>query len=124
MNIEFNIIKVRSPGHDSFARATTVFKLLLPEKFSIGNSSYYEFFLNTLITGGVLKLYIDMCDVNYIDSWGIGILISATKRIRGNKGELVLSNTSSEIKKIFSLVKLESFLKIFDSEPEAINYFR
>jgi anti-sigma B factor antagonist len=65
-----------------------------------------------------------MYDVSYIDSSGIGTLINATKKIRDKKGELIISNLSSEVKKIFSLVNLETFLKIFNSEPEAINYFR
>ncbi len=124
MNIKFDLIKVSPLDHNNVDYTTTVFKLFPPHEFIIDNSVLYEVFLNTLITGGALKIYVNMYDVNYIDSSGIGVLINATKKIRDNKGELILSNISSEVKKIFNLVNLESFFKIFNSEPEAINYFR
>jgi anti-sigma B factor antagonist len=124
MNIKFDLIKVSPLDHDKVDYTTTVFKLFLPNEFIIDNSSYYELFLNTLINGGALKIYVSMYDVDYIDSSGIGTLINATKKIREKKGELIISNLSSKVKKIFNLVNMESFFKIFNSEPEAINYFR
>jgi anti-sigma B factor antagonist len=124
MNIKFDLIKISPLDHTKVDYTTTVFKLQLPGEFIIDNSTYYEVFLNTLIIGGVLKIYVNMYDVSYIDSSGIGTLINATKKIRDNKGELIISNLSSDVKKIFNLVNLETFLKIFNSEPEAINYFR
>lgn len=124
MKIKFDLIKVKPVYHNSGDNPIMILKLLLPEKFLIDNSANYEIFFNTLINGGVMKLYINMNDVNYIDSWGIGTLIHATKRIRSNKGDLIISNLSNDVKKVFSLVKLESFLKIFNSELDAINYFR
>ncbi len=124
MKINFDLIKVSPIDHKNVDYPSTIFKLLLPDEFIIDNSSYYEVFLNTLISGGALKIYVNMYDVNYIDSSGIGTLINSAKKIRDNSGDLILSSLSSEVKKIFNLVNLETFFKIFKTEVEAINYFR
>jgi anti-sigma B factor antagonist len=124
MTINFDLIKVSPLDHNKVDYTTAIFKLALPNEFIIDNSMYYEIFLYTLIGGGALKIYVNMQNVNYIDSSGIGILINGTKKIRDNRGELILSNLSHDVKKIFNLINLGSFLKIFNTEPEAINFFR
>ena len=124
MKIEFDIVKVTPVNHTNVDYLTMVFKLDLPNEFILDNSKYFEVFLDTLVNGGVLKIYINFSNVKYIDSSGIGVLINTAKKIRTNSGELILSNLSSDIKKIFSTVNLDSYFKIFKSEPEAINHFR
>jgi anti-sigma B factor antagonist len=59
------------------------------------------------------KIVIDLKDVNYISSAGWGIFISEIKRIRNQKGDLVLAAMNSEVAEVFELLEFNSILKSY-----------
>jgi anti-anti-sigma factor len=61
--------------------------------------------------------------MEFIDSSGIGILVSIAKFMRQKGGDIVLSGSSAEVLAIFKVVNLQEFIKIFTTEGEAINHF-
>lgn len=79
--------------------------------------------INENIGKGFVKFIINMNEVTYIDSTGIGSLIFARQTIIGNKGALRLIHIKDSVKKIFELTKLNNFFTIYNSESEAINSF-
>lgn len=124
MNVQFDIIKISPVALDKIDYTTTVFKLTLSQKIDIDNSNDLWIYLKTLIAGGAQKIYIDLGKVSYIDSSGIGVLINTAKLIRKHKGDIVMSNVSDEIKSIFKVIKLEDFIRIYNTEVEAVKSFR
>ena len=66
------------------------------------------------------KLVIDLKDVNYISSAGWGIFISEIKRIRNQKGDLVLVGMNPEVSEIFELLEFDTFLKTFPTVESAV----
>lgn len=101
-----------------------IFKAALPNWIDLKLAPTIMLWLNTSIAGGVNKVIVDMKKVEYIDSAGIGALIKAVKAARIKNGDVVLMNVSSPVQKTFSLVKLQKFIKIYDSESTAIAYLR
>ena len=69
------------------------------------------------------KVIINLDEVTYIDSTGIGTLISVKQMISGANGELRLIHVTNSVKKIFELTKLNMLFKILDDEEAAIASF-
>src|SRR5271157_4249032 len=66
---------------------------------------------------------INLPEVSYIDSSGIGALISSLSNLKKYQGFLKITNVFASVRKVFELTKLTSFFEIFDSEDEAVNAF-
>ncbi len=57
------------------------------------------------------NLVLNLENIRFIDSTGIGVLISALKTARQNNGSFMLSNVNKEVMGLLSLMKLD---KVFD----------
>ena len=79
--------------------------------------------INKLIEEQNYHVIIDLAKVSYIDSSGIGALISSLSNLKKYQGGLKIINVYASVKKVFELTKLTSFFDIFDSEVEAIEAF-
>ncbi|MDY6967801.1 MAG: STAS domain-containing protein [Spirochaetota bacterium] len=79
--------------------------------------------INKLIEEQNYYVIIDLAKVSYIDSSGIGALISSLSNLKKYQGGLKIINVFASVKKVFELTKLTSFFDIFDSEDEAIEDF-
>jgi anti-sigma B factor antagonist len=66
------------------------------------------------------KLVVDLKDVNYISSAGWGIFISEIKRIRNQKGDLLLAGMNPEVTEVFELLEFNTILKAFPSVETAV----
>ena len=57
---------------------------------------------------GEKKFLIDFAQTGYIDSSGLGVLVSLSKKIREQGGELRLANLNDDLKTLFELTKLDT----------------
>jgi len=124
MIITFEIIKISPVSTEKIDYTTIIFKTTPPQKIDIDNSKELWIYFKTLISGGARKIFIDLKNVQYIDSSGIGVFINSAKLIRKQNGDIVLANVSEEVRNIFRVINLDEFIKIYNSEVEAINSFR
>ena len=63
---------------------------------------------------------IDFANTGYIDSSGLGVLVSLSKKIREQGGELRLAGLNEDLRTLFELTKLDTLFKISDSRAEAL----
>ena len=124
MRIVLELIKVSPGKHDSIDYDTLIFKVDVDKRFKLDNVNDYWIFFQTLIAGGARKILVNMKELTSIDSSGIGTLINTAKLLRPKNGDIVLTNVSKEIREIFKVIKLEDFIKIFNIDGEAMNFFR
>lgn len=75
--------------------------------------------LDELEKGG-RKFVIDFSDTGYIDSSGLGVLVSLSKKIREQGGELRLASLNEDLRTLFELTKLDTLFKIADTRDEAL----
>ncbi len=68
--------------------------------------------LEVLIQEAPKEIEIDMYGIKMIDSIGIGILIATHNTIGKNGGILIVTNVSSDIYKVFSVMRLNHHFKI------------
>src|SRR3712207_7092342 len=72
---------------------------------------------------GEKKFLIDFTNTGYIDSSGLGVLVSLSKKIREQGGELRLANLNEDLRTLFELTKLDTLFSIADSRDEALSSF-
>ena len=75
-----------------------------------------------LINRGSTDVIINLSDVKYIDSSGLGVLVSLIKAI-GEQGDLKFCGACERIKSLFELTRLNKIFSIYHSEDEAIDSF-
>ena len=78
--------------------------------------------LDELERGGK-KFLIDFEKTGYIDSSGLGVLVSLSKRIREQGGELRLANLNEDLKTLFELTKLDTLFQIAETRERALQSF-
>ena len=72
---------------------------------------------------GERKFLIDFTSTGYIDSSGLGVLVSLSKKIREIGGELRLAGLNEDLRTLFELTKLDSLFAIADTADEALAAF-
>ena len=72
-----------------------------------------------LIDAGSRNVVIDMERVDFLDSTGLGVLVEALKRAKGNDAELSIVATQDKILKIFDITGLNKAFTIHQSLDEA-----
>jgi anti-sigma B factor antagonist len=72
---------------------------------------------------GARKILIDFARTGYIDSSGLGVLVSLAKRIRDAGGELRLANLHDELQTLFELTKLDTLFQISKTREHALESF-
>ncbi|MEM7417977.1 MAG: STAS domain-containing protein [Gemmatimonadota bacterium] len=75
------------------------------------------------LEGGDQKFVIDFANTGYIDSSGLGVLVSLSKKIREQGGELRLSSLNDDLRTLFELTKLDTLFKITNNKEEALDGF-
>lgn len=72
---------------------------------------------------GARNFVIDFARTGYIDSSGLGVLVSVSKKIREAGGELRLASLSEDLQTLFELTKLDTLFQIRDDLEEALASF-
>ena len=69
---------------------------------------------------GDTDFIIDFAKSGYIDSSGLGVLVSLSKRIREENGRLKLAGLNQDLRTLFELTKLDTLFHIADSRASAL----
>ena len=77
-----------------------------------------------LIAKGQKKILLNLGDVTYIDSSGIGEMVSAFTSVRNGGGELKLLNLTKKVHDLLQITKLYTVFDIKDDEATAIKSFK
>ncbi len=72
---------------------------------------------------GHKKLLLNLAEVSYIDSSGIGEMVSGFTTVTNNGGQLKLIGLSKRVKDLLQITKLYTVFEAFDDETEAVRSF-
>lgn len=72
-----------------------------------------------LIESGNMFILLNMSEVEFIDSSGLGAIVSSLKRMKG-RGDLFICGLKETIMTMFNLTRMDRVFRIFESEQEAI----
>jgi anti-sigma B factor antagonist len=79
--------------------------------------------LSNLLSEGHKKILLNLADVSYIDSSGLGSLVSAFATIRKQGGELKLLKLTNKVEDVMQITKLYTVFEILDDEAIALQSF-
>ncbi|MBI3218102.1 MAG: STAS domain-containing protein [Cyclobacteriaceae bacterium] len=77
--------------------------------------------VNDAVSHKVLTCIIDISELRYINSSGIGVLITILTKFRNKGGEVYLMNPSESVKKLLVITKLNAIFQVIKSEDEAVS---
>jgi anti-sigma B factor antagonist len=76
-----------------------------------------------LLAEGKKKIVLNLAEVNYIDSSGLGELVSAYTAVKNAGGELKLLNLTSKVRDLLVITKLVTVFDVKDDEASAVSSF-
>ena len=79
--------------------------------------------LRDLVSEGNKKILLNLRNVNYIDSSGLGELVSAFTSMRSQGGELKLLNLTKRVRALLQITKLLTVFDITDDEATSVKSF-
>jgi anti-sigma B factor antagonist len=80
--------------------------------------------LGETIQEGNVKIVVDLSSVAFIDSSGLGALVSALKRVRPSGGDVRICGASKEVETIFELTRLTKVFRMFGDRQTALASFQ
>jgi anti-sigma B factor antagonist len=79
--------------------------------------------VNSLLNQGIKKIVLNLADVPYIDSAGLGEIVRTYTTVSKQGGTLKLLNLTKRITDLLSITKLLTVFETFDNENEAVRSF-
>ena len=97
----------------------------LEGKITIGEGSVgLRNAIRRLIQEGKKKVLLNLAGVGYVDSSGIGELVSSYTTIRREQGQLKLLKLTQKIKDLLTITKLLTVFDVYENEPDALSSFK
>ena len=93
------------------------------ERLDAHNSGDLKSEMQRLFEEGKKNILVDLHDVRFIDSSGLGALVSGFKNAISNQGNLKLSSLQPQVKSMFELTRLHRVFEIFPSSSDALENF-
>lgn len=94
-------------------------------KITIGEGSVaLRSAIRRLLEEGKKKVLLNLAGVGYIDSSGIGELVSSYTAINKDGGELKLLNLTQKLQDLLTITKLLTVFDVYDSEADALNNYK
>jgi anti-sigma B factor antagonist len=79
--------------------------------------------IKNIMASGKVSLHLNLKMVEFVNSSGLGALVSIMKEIRIHKGRLTISNLEDYVQEIFDITQLSHIFEIFRSEEEALKSY-
>jgi len=76
-----------------------------------------------VLKGGGRKIVLNLAEVNYIDSPGVGALVSAYTTVAEQGGQLKLQSLTKKIREVMAITRLLTVFPVYDDEPAMVDSF-
>ncbi|MEM7184054.1 MAG: STAS domain-containing protein [Spirochaetota bacterium] len=87
------------------------------------NAKEVKDILDKIIDEGKYQIILNLEKVPFMDSSGIGTLVTAMYKLKKYHGGLKVINTVGSVAKVFKMTGMDSHLEVFDTEDEAVDSF-
>jgi anti-sigma B factor antagonist len=77
-----------------------------------------------ILDKGRVKFVLDASSVEFVDSMGLGVLISMLRRVKQKDGDIKIASLTPDVKTIFEITKLYRLFDLCDSPQEAVTRFK
>jgi len=91
----------------------------MDRRIDASSAAAFKALLNDRIQGGQQRIVLNLSEVDFIDSTGLGAIVSSLKSM-GEFGDLVISNPRETVMSLFRLTRMNRVFQILPSEEEAL----
>lgn len=95
--------------------------IIKEERIDAHNSAELKDYLLKMIENGKIRILINLGDVRFIDSSGLGALLSGNKQTALKSGKLALINIQKQVLSMFELTRLNRVFEIYADMNEALS---
>jgi anti-sigma B factor antagonist len=88
-----------------------------------GGSTHFRDTIRRLIGEGRKNILLNFAGIKYVDSSGIGELVSALVALNREEGHLKLTNLTERVEEVMTLSSLRSLFEIYRDESQALDSF-
>jgi anti-sigma B factor antagonist len=99
---------------------TTVLLVVASERVDAHNSDQLKEALRDIFAAGVGQVVVDLQQVRFMDSSGLGALVSGYKNAATHRGRLVLAGLQEQVASMFELTRLSRVFDIFPVTDDAL----
>lgn len=103
--------------------AESVPVLRLSGELDLSNVPEVRRAIRTLIEESSVNFIINLSQLEFIDSSGLGVLVGGLARVREKQGEIKLACSNSRILRVFEMTRLTQLFEIFETEDAAAERF-
>ena len=96
----------------------------LGDKIDIYNTSVFKDAINKLIAGNKILIILNLEKVAYIDSSGLGVLISTMAELKKIEGSLKIIGLTDFVKNTFKIMQTTPIFEIYETEADAVKSFK
>lgn len=86
-------------------------------------ASHFRDTIRNLVAAGQKKLLLNLAEVSYIDSSGIGEMVSGFTTVTNQGGVVKLLSLNKRVKDLLQITKLYTVFEVFDDEAHAVRSF-
>lgn len=104
-------------------KGTAVLMQVKEERLDAHNSGELKSQMLKLFEEGKSNLVVDLADVRFVDSSGLGALVSGFKNASSRSGNLKLAGLQMQVKSMFELTRLHRVFEIFTDPEDAVASF-
>ena len=94
--------------------------ITLPRRLVMANAAAARRAIRSLVESGRTRLVLDLQPVDFVDSSGLSVLVSALKAVQASNGEVVLLNPSDGVRSLIELTRLHQVFEVYEDRAAAI----
>ena len=122
MQNSFDVIVDKYFVNDS--KREPIYNLRLLGDLTYNSSSRLSSMLSEIINTDIKRIILNFYELKWIDSAGVGLLISYAKKSNKENFEFVIAGWNDPVESILSLLNFNKLVKVFSTTEEGINYFK
>jgi anti-sigma B factor antagonist len=86
--------------------------IMIPDTFSVEEASQFREAVRGAVTDGTVRFLLDFSGCRFIDSTGLGVIVSSYKKCVEAGGGIRLKSLNSNVRKVFELTRLNNVFEI------------
>jgi anti-sigma B factor antagonist len=94
--------------------------VLVDGQLTVGNRQDLKAAVQACLDAGARKFLLDCAPTGYIDSSGLGALVTIARRVREAGGQIRLAGLNEDLRSLFELTKLDTLFALFPDTDAAL----
>jgi len=98
--------------------------LTLTGRLDLANGNKLKDEIKAVLDSGSTAIHLSMKELEFVNSSGLGAMVSIMKEIRLQHGRLTLSDMADYVREVFDITQLSHIFEIFSTEEEALRSYQ